>query len=187
MAITPSPNHTPPTFHIRPATDKDVPAIVDIGRRVFSASFAHTMTSLDLVTYLDETYTPKHVLRNLGDAAQTWFVATTTDVQSTLAGFAVLRRGASEPVVDPYPKPIELLRMYVDSPFHGTGAARMLMEAGIEHARREGYQTLWLGVYEENAKAKRFYDKFGFRHVGAHDFVTGETVTTDLLMVKSLV
>ena len=60
------------------------------------------------------------------------------------------------------------------------------MEKVEEMAQKEGWKTMWLGVWEENLKAQSVYAKMGFRKVGMHDFVMGSCVQTDWILVKRL-
>ena len=58
---------------------------------------------------------------------------------------------------------------------------------GIEAiARGEGYETLWLGVWEENGKAQGFYGRMGLEKCGEHEFIMGTCVQMDWIMKKSL-
>ena len=54
----------------------------------------------------------------------------------------------------------------------------------VNEGVRERKAGVWLGVWEDNEKAQRFYRRWGFEILGAHDFITGETKQTDLIMVK---
>ncbi len=45
---------------------------------------------------------------------------------------------------------------------------------------------MWLGVWEYNPRAQRFYERNGFRQVGKHTFQLGSDPQTDLLMQKEL-
>lgn len=60
------------------------------------------------------------------------------------------------------------------------------MEGAEGVARDEGYKVMWLGVWEENFKAQKAYQKMGLGKVGAHDFTMGECVQTDWILSKFL-
>ena len=45
---------------------------------------------------------------------------------------------------------------------------------------------MWLGVWEENPRAIRFYQKQGFVEFGEHIFQLGDDAQRDVLMKKSL-
>lgn len=51
---------------------------------------------------------------------------------------------------------------------------------------RHGGRTLWLGVWEGNARAKAFYLKTGFVDVGSHVFMVGTDRQTDRILVRRL-
>jgi ribosomal protein S18 acetylase RimI-like enzyme len=59
------------------------------------------------------------------------------------------------------------------------------MRACLEEARKMGHATIWLGVWEKNERAIRFYDKWGFRKIGEKQFVLGRDVQTDFIMERS--
>jgi len=53
-------------------------------------------------------------------------------------------------------------------------------------ARDENRDVMWLGVWEYNPRAQRFYEKNGFQVCGKHTFLLGSDPQTDLLMQKQL-
>jgi ribosomal protein S18 acetylase RimI-like enzyme len=64
------------------------------------------------------------------------------------------------------------------------GAA--LMQACIGEAKQRGYETLWLGVWEHNQRARAFYRRWNFQEVGTHIFQLGNDPQTDILMERNL-
>lgn len=60
------------------------------------------------------------------------------------------------------------------------------MQACLNQAKSMAYDTLWLGVWEHNARALKFYQRWGFEAVGSHVFVVGSDEQNDLIMQKSL-
>ena len=93
--------------------------------------------------------------------------------------------GAGNPDVDSA-HPVELERFYLDHAWHGRGVAASLMEAVIRVASACAGDTLWLGVWERNARAIRFYRKWGFERVGAQTFRLGADLQTDDVMRRAL-
>ena|SRR6187402_588648 len=102
-----------------------------------------------------------------------------------IAGFAQVRTGNRPSCVDAS-RPVELHRIYVESPWHGRGVAALLMQAALDDAARRGADGVWLGVWENNPRAIRFYAKFGFTEVGEHLFHVGSDAQRDLLMSRPL-
>jgi diamine N-acetyltransferase len=82
--------------------------------------------------------------------------------------------------------PIELWRFYVAHGFHGRGVAQALMDRVRDEARQRGSKTLWLGVWEHNARARSFYMKCGFADAGKHVFLFGTDPQTDVVMTLAL-
>jgi ribosomal protein S18 acetylase RimI-like enzyme len=57
----------------------------------------------------------------------------------------------------------ELYALYVAPAYWSTGAGRALMGRVLEEAQAEGYPRILLWVLEQNAQARRFYERAGFR------------------------
>jgi len=66
----------------------------------------------------------------------------------------------------------------------GVGSA--LMQVCIDHARKKRHRTLWLGVWDQNPRAIRFYTKWGFRDVGGQTFMLGDDPQQDRVLSRSL-
>jgi ribosomal protein S18 acetylase RimI-like enzyme len=60
----------------------------------------------------------------------------------------------------------ELFAIYVDPEYWGRGVGRELMTAGEERLRELGHADAILWVLEDNPRARRFYDRAGWRHDG---------------------
>ena len=56
----------------------------------------------------------------------------------------------------------------------------------IAMARERGKEYIWLGVWEHNQRARRFYMRNGFYQIGSHSFIMGDDDQTDHLMRKDL-
>jgi ribosomal protein S18 acetylase RimI-like enzyme len=107
------------------------------------------------------------------------------EMEGRLAGYAQLREGPV-PACVTGADPVEILRFYVDSRWHGQGIARALMGEILARARAMGRRTVYLAVWERNARAIAFYRKAGFREVGAQPFRLGKDVQTDQVMMRGL-
>ena len=82
---------------------------------------------------------------------------------------------------------LELKRLYVEEAFHGKEIAQQMMQFFLDHAKSQGYDTVFLGVWEHNLRAQKFYHKYGFvKSSHTHDFPIGDTPQTDVYMWKSV-
>jgi ribosomal protein S18 acetylase RimI-like enzyme len=94
--------------------------------------------------------------------------------------------GCSLEALKPF-KCIELVRLYVLKEYHGAGVANELMNFAIAFAKENGYERMYLSVWEYNFRARGFYEKHGFVNSGVeNDFPLGSTPQTDLWFVKDL-
>ena len=63
----------------------------------------------------------------------------------------------------------ELEQCYVDRAARGSGVADILIAHG-ERLVAERFDVAWLAVVEGNARARRFYERSGWRDAGAFDY-----------------
>lgn len=175
-----SPDDT--SISIRAGSPSDAAALASLARRTFADAFAADNTPENLAVFLDATYGPEIQRRELEAPDLHYLVA---ERDGTMVAYALLRHKASTHVADP--TAIEVQRFYVDRSGHGRGIAQMLMAACLTEATARGAASVWLGVWERNTRAIRFYVAQGFREVGAQTFVVGSDPQTDVVMMKTLV
>ena len=94
-------------------------------------------------------------------------------VGKELVGFIVMKYFSSQPNNQNLDSPAELKRLYVLEEYHGTNVSKFLVSEAIKECSRNGIDTIWLNVYSENNRAKKFYSKFGFQEVGTTYFQMG--------------
>lgn len=165
---------------VRRATAGDAEALAVLATQTFRDTFAEDNRPADMEAYVGRAFAPARVAAELADGASTFLVAGSG---GALAGYAKLRSGTSGPgVVGPHP--VELERLYVDRAALGQGVGAALMQACLDAAAAAGYRTLWLGVWERNARALAFYERWGFAAVGEHTFQLGADAQRDLVLAR---
>jgi diamine N-acetyltransferase len=75
-------------------------------------------------------------------------------------------------------------QLYILKEHHGVGMAHALMDWALDQAKRRGAEELYLTVYVDNHRARRFYDGYGFEAVGRYDFMVGSHADEDIIMRK---
>jgi ribosomal protein S18 acetylase RimI-like enzyme len=60
------------------------------------------------------------------------------------------------------------------------------MEDCLAEARRRAHVSMWLGVWEHNPRAQRFYARFGFERVGEQVFLLDDDRQTDWIMERKI-
>ncbi|RGP69388.1 gnat family acetyltransferase [Fusarium longipes] len=169
---------------IRLATLSDAGPIAELGAYVFTVTFGHSVQPHELAAFLEESYTKETITSDIVDPNKDVIIATNSDDE--FLGFAYLTRGSTEPCVENLDKTVELQRIYVHPNSHGAGVGKALEKAIENMAREQGFKHLWLGVWEENHRAMKAYEKWGYKLVGDHDFTIGSVVQTDHIMVKAI-
>lgn len=169
---------------IRQATIEDAKLLTDLAYTTFWDAFAHHPKNApdDLNHYMRQAFSLEQITSELADEKSTFLVA---EIEGELAGYAKLIVDSIESGIAAE-CPVELSRLYSQQKFIGKGVGQTLMDACFEWAKNDGRDVMWLGVWEFNPRAQRFYEKNGFRGVGKHVFQLGEDAQTDLLMQREI-
>jgi diamine N-acetyltransferase len=172
---------------IRTASSADAARLSRLAATTFRDTFAAENAPENMERYLAEAFTPEQQAAEIADPHCTILLAEheLSSGNVELVGYAHLA-SESTPEAVAGPAPLELKRLYVARAWHGRGVAQALMNAVLDAARARGAKTLWLGVWERNARAVAFYEKYGFTRVGQHSFVLGSDVQIDWVLARPL-
>lgn len=160
----------------RDATIADARLMADLGPRTFTETFGHLYTPENLAAFL-ENHSEANWRGELGDPRYAVRIA---EVEGAAAGFAKL--GPPSLPFKPEGPSAELRQLYVLKPWHGAGIAPVLMDWAITIARERGARELYLSVFVDNARARRFYARYGFEAMGRYDFMVGSHADEDIVM-----
>lgn len=171
-------------LQIRKATIEDAEVLTQIAWKSFYDAFAdHPKNDPDdLQNYMDEAFTVEAISAELADSDSIFFVA---EIENELVGYAKLKQNSREEGISGE-NPIELCRLYASQEFIGKGIGKSLMLHSLDFAKQNGNDIIWLGVWEYNYNAQKFYSKFGFEKCGEHIFQLGKDPQTDWLMERKV-
>lgn len=175
--------HAASTFVLLDLVPADAARLAEFGARTFRETFAADNSVEDMDRHLASTWSPQLQRQEIEDPDVDSLVL--ADGHGQWLAFAQLRANHASDGV-PAEGSIELWRFYVDQPWHGRGVAGALMQAAKQRALRRGASSMWLGVWEKNARAQAFYRKHGFQRVGRKVFVVGSDPQTDDVMLCPL-
>lgn len=164
----------------RRATAADAEAVSHLASALFPLGCPANTRPEDLADFISRELTAKRFAEMIADPSVVILVAGT---ESQLAGFAMIARSAPGRPGPEYPRD-ELRKFYVRPVYHGRGVAQALMESTLAMVEDDGDGELWLSVFSGNARAIRFYQRWGFRITGTRDFLVGADPQKDYLMQR---
>jgi len=169
-------------ININKATHEDWKIIQELGRETFVETFAASNTEANMKVYLDESFTDQKIIAELANPDSHFFIAWE---EETPIGYLKLNTGKAqtEPQGDAC---LEIERIYVLAAYQGQKVGRLLYEKAEEMAQILRKSNIWLGVWEHNEKAMRFYEKNGFVPFDKHIFTMGDDDQIDIMMRKNI-
>jgi diamine N-acetyltransferase len=169
---------------IRQAIPEDAKLLTDLAYTTFWDAFAHHPKNApdDLNYYMRQAFNQEQITAELADEKNIFLIA---EIHGETAGYSKIIIDNIEPGITAE-RPVELSRLYSHQRHLGQGVGQALMDSCFNRARTENCDVMWLGVWEYNPRAQRFYEKNGFRVVGSHVFQLGKDAQTDLLMQREI-
>ncbi len=164
----------------RDATAADLAAVDRVFRTSFCDTFAHLYRQEDLDAFLSQ-FTPEAWLQEHSDPRFKFRLA---EVDGEAVGY--LKLGPLFVPVEPAVRALELRQLYLLKEWHGRGIAEELMTWVLAESRARGAAELYLTVYTDNHRARRFYQRYGFVDVGPYAFMVGSQADEDIIMKLAL-
>jgi len=167
---------------VKKATIDDLVATQRIGRETFFETFADSNTKEDMDKYLEDSFNNSRMTAELSNPDSSFYIAWEDE---SPVGYLKLNTGTAQTEQQDQ-EALEIERIYVKSSHHGKKVGQLLYEKALEVAREKHNSYLWLGVWEKNPRAIRFYEKNGFIAFDTHMFTMGNDQQTDIMMKKEL-
>lgn len=167
---------------IRKLNINDLETLRDLSIQTFKETFEEVNTEEDMQKYLDENLSIEKLKTELENPNSEFYFGENND---EILGYLKLnfKDAQTEKLAENH---FEIERIYVLKTFLGQKIGQILFDNALEIGRKKNLEYVWLGVWEENHRAIKFYEKNGFEIFGKHDFVLGKDVQTDLLMKLKL-
>jgi ribosomal protein S18 acetylase RimI-like enzyme len=165
---------------IRRAAPADAARLSAFAGAAFTDTFGPDNRPEDMAAYLGESFGEVIQRAEIDDPEVTVLLA---EADTELVGYAMLRDGEVAAPVDS-PRALEVARLYAGKQWIGAGVGAVLMQSCLAEARSRDKDTVWLGVWERNARAIAFYRRWGFADVGSQSFQLGADRQTDRVMAR---
>jgi diamine N-acetyltransferase len=164
------------------ATVNDVETICKLALKTFYDTYEAYNEPNDMKDYTEKSFNEEQIKNEILDA-DSIFLLVSDDKRP--AGYAKLKWG-DRPGVLKKTRALEIARFYADKEFIGKGIGKLLMEECLIIAKKREAKTIWLDVWQQNARAIKFYEKWGFKIVGDWFFILGKDKQDDYIMEKLL-
>jgi len=157
---------------IREAEPRDAPALAELHVRAWRSAYRGQLSDefLDGLRVEDRLEMHRRALEHPQPELRTWVA----DDGGRIAGFAVTGRSEDG---DAGERTAEVYAIYLDPERVGTGLGRVLFEHAVGDLAQRGFEVATLWVLESNARARRFYERAGWRPDGT---VSAERVDCEM-------
>jgi diamine N-acetyltransferase len=167
---------------LRRAGAIDAKAVRALFCQSFADTFGHTYKPGVMQRWFDEECPEARFADECSGSDFAVFLA--EDSEGRLIGYCTLGPYDIEP--ETTKRWWVLRQLYLAPEAKGTGLGQMLLEQGLAEARARGFEELYLTVWIENHRARRFYERNGFEEVGRYAFLVGDQVDDDRILRLTL-
>jgi len=167
---------------IRELSVNDIPALRELAIRIYRDTFSVSNTEENMESFINMDYTLDRFQAEFREQGSHYFFA---EEEGTPAGYLRVRKN-DEAETYLGKNTIELHRIYIDQKYQGRKIGVLLMQHAINIAQELKVDWIWLGVWEKNPRAQKFYEQWGFERFSEHIFQMGDESQTDWLMKKRI-
>lgn len=160
----------------------DISELQKISRTTFYETFVDSNSESDMELFLENSFNKKRLESELSNSESIFYFA---KYKNKVVGYLKLNIGKAQNE-QLLKNSLEIERIYVLSEYHGKSVGKILFDKALEIAQKEKVEYVWLGVWENNNRAIRFYEKNGFVKFSKHKFIVGTDEQTDVIMKKKL-
>ena len=143
---------------IRIAMPQEAPLIADMSRQTFYESFASQNTNENMDKFMKGPFSREKLIDETVEPGNIFLLAF---LGNEPVGYCKIS-DLNEPIEQGEKSSIEIARIYVVQDKIGCGIGKALMHNCIAIGKGKGKRGIWLGVWEHNVRAIKFYTQWGF-------------------------
>ncbi|MBK7709452.1 MAG: GNAT family N-acetyltransferase [Acidobacteria bacterium] len=167
---------------IRKANARDVRLISALSITTCYEAYFEFDPPHDLADYCFNFLSPEATETEFNDPSSTFLIA---ELGGNAVGFIKLRENKVVECLKGR-NAIEVQRIYVLEKLKGRKIGQRLIEAGAAIGREKGYEVLWLGVWDKNVAAQKFYERIRMTNIGTTDFTDGKSDFVNFVYAREL-
>ena len=163
-------------------TIDDLNILVEKAKNTFVDAFEKYNDPNDFDNYLESAFSEDAIKNELLNPNSTFYFVY---FKTELVGYFKLNLKDAQHEQFDLPS-MELERIYVLKEFQGQRIGEQILLEIIDLAKLKKINFIWLGVWQENKSAVRFYERFGFKIFDSHPYYIGKDKQIDWLMKYEL-
>jgi len=157
---------------------KDLDTLLKISRDTFIAAFKKDNNPKDFQNYINTAFNKETIKTELLNPHSSFYLVLLNEL---LVGYFKLNeKDAQNEQFES--DSMELERIYVINTFQGQQIGKQMLLKAIDIAKSKDLHFLWLGVWQENTNAVRFYERHDFKIFSEHPYYIGKDKQMDWLM-----
>lgn len=165
-------------FYLKKVTEFDVELLRTISIKTFTEAFSSVNSKKDMDIYINKSMSTDQLTKEAQNPLSEFYFCMYRDEVIGYLKLNIEQKDSGNSM--------EIERIYLLAEYHGHGVAHIMIQKSIEVAKKIHADYIWLGVWEHNQKAIKFYSKFGFVAFGTHVFMLGTDAQNDILMKLTL-
>lgn len=162
----------------RQCTHSDLETLVKISKETFITAFEKDNDPQDFKNYIEKAFSYAQLQSELENPDVFFYFV--FDGQQ-LVGYFKLNLGKAQTDVKDELS-LEIERIYVKEAFQGKKFGSQMLDEIQKLTKAKNKAFIWLGVWEHNPSAIRFYQRHGFQKFGEHPYYIGNDKQTDWLL-----
>jgi ribosomal protein S18 acetylase RimI-like enzyme len=159
-------------------TGSDLEELIEIAKTTFINAFEKDNDPVDFKAYINSAFESNTIKAQL-ENTDSYFYFVFMDEQ--LVGYFKLNVSDAQTDIKTE-EAIELERIYVRQEFQGQQIGKLMLNEAKSLAAEKNKKYIWLGVWENNHDAIRFYQKHEFTKFATHPYFVGTDEQTDWLL-----
>ncbi|WP_315120824.1 GNAT family N-acetyltransferase [uncultured Clostridium sp.] len=166
-------------YLIKECSLEDIERIKYLSEKTFYETFSNENTKEDMENYLKENFSYEQLESEIKNNGSRFFYIIENNEEIVAYMKLNFDKAQTETGHD---NTLEVQRIYVLQEYKSKHIGKRLIQKAIEIGRNNNLNYIWLGVWENNINAIKFYEKQGFEKFDTHIFKLGEDEQTDNLM-----
>lgn len=163
---------------IRECSLDNIEIIKVISEQTFYETFSSENSKEDMEEYISQNFSYEQLETEIKTNGTKFYIV---EINDEVAAYMKLNFDTAQ-TESGHNNTLEVQRIYVLKEYKNNHIGKQLIQKAIEIGKTNHLTYIWLGVWENNINAIKFYEKQGFETFDTHIFKLGEDEQTDNLM-----